>query len=49
MNATMASLNQQYGANALSLFEDNSNDYVVLVPGAFPYAAFDAVLSKVNY
>lgn len=32
MNATMASLNQQYGANALSLFEDNSNDYVVLVP-----------------
>ena len=44
----VAAQNAQYGAGALSLFED-STSYTVLIPGAFPYEAFDGVLSKVSY
>jgi protein-disulfide isomerase len=32
----------------LELFE-NPNEYIVFVAGAYPYSAFDAVLSKVSY
>lgn len=35
-------------AQGLQLFE-NSNEYIVFVAGAYPYSAFDAVLSKVSY
>jgi predicted DsbA family dithiol-disulfide isomerase len=48
MQAAVDALNSQYGKGALTLFE-NSGEYVVLVPGAFPYAAFDGILSKVTY
>ncbi len=48
MQAAVDALDKQYGAGALPLFED-SNDYTVFVPGAFPYAAFDGILSKVRY
>ncbi len=48
ISSAVSALNQQYGAGALTLYE-NTDDYIVLVPGAFPYAAFDAVLSKVSY
>lgn len=48
MKDAVSALNAQYGAGALTLFE-NANDYTVLVPGAFPYEAFDGVLSKVTY
>ena len=41
-------LNTQYGAGAISLYED-ATSYTVLIGGAYPYTAFDAVLSKVSY
>lgn len=47
VTSAVSSLNSQYG-DSIELFE-NDNEYVVLIPGAFPYAAFDAVLSKVSY
>jgi predicted DsbA family dithiol-disulfide isomerase len=43
----VSSLNQQYG-EGISLFMD-STDYTVMVPGAYPYEAFEAVLKVVNY
>jgi protein-disulfide isomerase len=47
VKAVVTSLNQQYG-QGIELFI-NDDSYVVLIPGAYPYATFDAVLSKVNY
>jgi protein-disulfide isomerase len=47
IKGAVSSLNSQYG-QGIELFV-NSDTYVVLIPGAYPYAAFDAVLSKVNY
>ncbi len=35
-------------SNGLTLYE-NANEYVVFVAGAYPYSAFDAVLSKISY
>ncbi len=46
VTAVVASLNDEYGN--LGLFEDE-NDYLVFIPGAYPYDVFDAVLSAVNY
>ncbi len=43
----VASLNSEYGG-ALELYE-NSDEYTILIPGAYPYEVFDAVLSKVDY
>jgi protein-disulfide isomerase len=43
----VSGLNQQYG-EGISLFMD-STDYTVMVPGAYPYEAFDAILKVVNY
>ena len=28
---------------------ENNNEYIVFVPGAYPFASFDLVLSKINY
>ena len=47
LQAAVTSLNSQYG-QGIQLFV-NSDTYVVLIPGAYPYAAFDSVLSKVSY
>ena len=47
IKAAVTSLNSQYG-QGIELFV-NSDTYVILVPGAYPYEAFDAVLSKVTY
>jgi protein-disulfide isomerase len=41
------SVNDQYG-EALVLYENN-NEYTILIPGAFPYSVFDAILSEVDY
>ncbi len=48
ISAAVDSLNQQYGAGALSL-SANSGYYIVFITGAYPYSAFDALLSKVSY
>ncbi|MEW6722858.1 MAG: DsbA family protein [Candidatus Micrarchaeota archaeon] len=47
MTGAVSSLNSQYG-EGIELFV-NSDTYVVLIPGAYPYTAFDAILSKVSY
>ena len=47
LNSAVGALNAQYGAG-IELFV-NSDTYVVLIPGAYPYSAFDSVLSKVKY
>ncbi len=46
--ADLASLQGVVSSNGLSLYEDQ-DEYVVFVPGAYPYSTFDAVLSKVTY
>ncbi len=43
----VSSLNQQYG-DGISLYMD-STDYTVMVPGAYPYEAFETILKTVNY
>lgn len=43
----MDDLNAMYGEGII-LFED-ANDYTFFVPGAYPYEAFDAILSEVSY
>jgi protein-disulfide isomerase len=47
ISGAVDSLNSQYGQGMVLYV--NSDSYVVLIPGAYPYAAFDAVLSKVSY
>ncbi len=47
LKSAVSLLNSQYG-DGIVLFENN-NEYTVMIPGAYPYAAFDAVLSVVNY
>jgi protein-disulfide isomerase len=47
LQGALDSLNQQYGGG-LTLFEDATH-YTVMVPGAYPYDAFDTVLKTVNY
>ncbi len=47
IDAAMVSLAEQFG-EGLTLYE-NDNDYTVMIPGAYPYSAFDTILSKVNY
>jgi len=47
LKSAVALLNSQYG-DGIVLFE-NDNEYTVMIPGAYPYAAFDTVLSVVNY
>jgi predicted DsbA family dithiol-disulfide isomerase len=44
---SVTSLNNQYGAGVVLYV--NPDTYVVLIPGAFSYSAFDSVLSKVDY
>ncbi len=39
---------QGAAGNGLTVYE-NQDEYVVFVPGAYPYSTFDAVLSKVSY
>jgi protein-disulfide isomerase len=46
-NSVVDSLNDTYGEGII-LFE-NDNEYTFFIPGAYPYEAFDAVLSKVSY
>jgi protein-disulfide isomerase len=50
IKTTFTALNDQFRQQGgeIYLFE-NSNEYVVLIPGAYPYSAFDAFLSKVRY
>lgn len=47
IKAAMDSLAMTYG-NSLTLFED-SDEYTVMVPGAYPYDAFETVLKTVDY
>ena len=47
LQSAISSLNSQYG-QGITLYV-NSDTYVVLIPGAYPFAAFDTVLSKVSY
>jgi protein-disulfide isomerase len=47
LTSEVASLNSQYGGG-ITLYV-NSDSYVVLIPGAYPYSAFDGILSKVTY
>ncbi len=46
--ADLASLQSVAGSNGFTVYE-NQDQYIVFVPGAYPYSAFDAVLSKVSY
>lgn len=46
LKAVVASINDEGGTLVLL---ENENDYTVLVPGAYPYEVFDAVLSTVDY
>lgn len=50
IKTTFTALNDQFRQQGgeIYLFE-NTNEYVVLIPGAYPYSAFDAFLSKVRY
>jgi len=48
ITAAVDAQNAQYGAGALTLYED-STSYTVLIPGAFPYEAFNGILSQVSY
>jgi hypothetical protein len=43
----MDDLTAMYG-EGITLFED-SNDFTFFIPGAYPYEAFDTVLSQVTY
>jgi hypothetical protein len=43
----MDELNSMYG-EGIVLFE-NANEYSFFVPGAYPYEAFDTILSEVSY
>ena len=47
IRAVMDSLNSEYG-EGIVLFE-NSNEYTVFIPGAYPFEAFDTVFKAVNY
>lgn len=47
LSAALDTLALTYG-NALTLYED-SDEYTVMVPGAYPYDVFEAVLKTVNY
>lgn len=47
IKAAMDSLASTYGSS-LTLFENN-DEYTVMVPGAYPYDAFDTVLKTVDY
>ncbi len=47
IESAISSVNTQYNGD-LQLFV-NDDSYIVLIPGAYPYLAFDAVLSKVTY
>jgi protein-disulfide isomerase len=47
VKAAVSSINSQYG-DGVELFI-NSDTYVVMIPGAYPYAVFDSILSKVTY
>lgn len=46
IKSTLSEVNTQIGG--LTLYENNA-EWIVFVPGAYPYAVFDAFLSKVNY
>lgn len=46
IKAVVLSLNEEYGGLGLA---ENDNEYTVFIPGAYPYEAFDAVLSAVDY
>lgn len=46
IKSTLNDVNTQVGG--LTMFE-NSDEWIVFVPGAYPYSVFDAFLSKVNY
>ncbi len=47
LKSAVDSINAQLQGN-LVIFE-NANEYTVLIPGAYPYQAFDAVLKVVRY
>jgi protein-disulfide isomerase len=44
----LASIQSVATSNQLTVY-DGGTDYIVFVPGAYPYSTFDAVLSKVSY
>jgi len=48
LQAAVDGQNAVYGAGSISIYQDSST-YSVLIPGAFPYSAFDSILSKVSY
>ena len=45
--ATVDSLNQEFGGTSIKLFQ-NDNEYIVMIPGAYPFEAFEGVLENVN-
>lgn len=45
--SAVSSLNSQYG-DGIILFQDSA-DYTVMIPGAYPYSAFETVLKIVKY
>jgi len=47
LQGAMDALWAQYG-EGISVYED-STTYSVMIPGAYPYATFDTVLSKISY
>ncbi len=47
ITGVMSALASKYGGGP-TLFE-NDNEYIVMIPGAYPYEVFDAILSAVNY
>lgn len=46
MRSAVEDVNSQYGG--VELYEDGT-DYTILIPGAYPYEVFDAILSAVDY
>jgi len=47
LRSLVDSINSQYGGS-LELYQ-NDNEYTVLIPGAYPYQVFQAILDEVDY